>query len=147
MHLPRRKRPALRSALILWLLAGILCSCSLLSTQKGDEEALRLAADRFNTNLRWEDYKAAATRMAPSKREDFWNQADRLQGQVRIMDYQVVDVSMNDADGSGAVTLRYRFFHKRNPQLQTTMVHQKWVFSDREHVWQVVKNDMEQLMP
>jgi len=147
MDLSRRKSVALGSGVLLCFLTGILCSCSMLSSQKGNEQALRVAADRFNTSLRWEDYKAAATRTAPSRREDFWNQVERLRGQVRIMDYEVMDVSLNDTDRSVTVTLRYRFFHKRNPQLQTTTVRQKWEFSEREHVWQVVRNDMEQLMP
>lgn len=147
MDLSRGKSGARRFGLLLCFFAGILSSCGLLTTQKGNEQALRLAADRFNTSLRWEDYKAAATRIAPSRREDFWNQVERLRGQVRIMEYQVMDVSLNETDRSGTVTLRYRFFHKRNPQLQTTTVRQKWEFSEREHVWQVVRNDMEQLMP
>ncbi len=147
MHLPRRKCPAFVSALLLWLLAGIVCSCGPLASDKNDEEALLLAADRFNRDLRWEDYKAAATRTAPSKRDDFWDQVDRMQGQVRIMEYQVVDVAMNRDEGSGTVTLRYRYFLKRRPQLQTAMVHQKWVFSEKEYVWQVVKNDLEKLIP
>lgn len=147
MHLLRRKRSALPPVLLLWLLAGIVVACGPLSSDKNDEQALLAAADRFNRDLRWEDYKAAATRTAPSKRDNFWDQVDRMQGQVRIMDHQVVDVAMNREEGSGTVTLRYRFFLKRRPQLQTAMVHQKWVFSEKEHVWQVMGNDLEKLIP
>lgn len=149
MHpsLPQRKTCSLRFILLLWLLAGILCSCALFGGQRNDEEALRLTADRFNRALRWEDYQAAAARVAPSRREVFWGLVDRMQGQVRVMDYQVVDVVLNGKDGLGTVTLRYRFFLKRKPQLQTVMVHQKWAFSDRDQTWQVVKDDLDQLLP
>lgn len=147
MHLRRQQHPVLPAAVLVCLLVAILSSCSLWNTQKSDEGALRQAVDRFNANLRWEDYKAAAARMVPSGRENFWEQVEWLQGQVRIMDYQVVDVRMNGAEGSGTVTLRYRFFHKRNPQVQTTMLHQKWIYSEKDGSWQVVKNDLEKLVP
>ena len=104
------------------------------------------AADRFNTDLKWQDYKSAASRMAPSERESFWGKVDQLQGRIRIMDYQVVDVNLKGKEGSGTVILRYRFFSTSNPQLQTKTLHQKWVFSERGEGWQVVENDLEKIM-
>jgi hypothetical protein len=132
---------------LLCLLAGFLCSCSLFGGARNDEQALRHAADRFNTGLRWEDYKSVAAYIPSAGREAFWEQADRLQGRVRIMDIQVQDVGITGNGSSGNVTLRYRFFHKRNPQLQTTTLNQQWLFSDRDRGWQVVRNDLEKLMP
>lgn len=142
-----RQRRMIIFPFLLCLLAGFLCSCALFGGAKHDEEALRLAADRFSTGLRWEDYKSASAYIAPDAKEGFWEQADRLQGRVRIMEFQVVDVGIIGNGSSGNVTLRYRFFHKRNPQLQTTMLNQQWLFSDRDRVWQVVRSDLEKLMP
>jgi len=132
--------------LLLCLLAGLLCSCSLWGGQKSNEEGLLAAADLFNTDVRWEDYKAAAACIAPSDKAKFWNQVDRLQGRVRIMDYQVVDVELRDDGESGTVTLRYRFFYKNNPQIQTITLRQQWIFSGKDRAWQVVENDLQRMM-
>jgi hypothetical protein len=131
---------------LLCLLAGHLCSCGLWGGQKSGEEGLLAAADHFNTDVRWEDYKAASACIAPSGKEEFWNQVERLQGRVRIMDYQVVDVGLKDDGESGTVTLRYRFFHKNNPQIQTKTLRQQWLFSKKDRTWQVVEYDLQKLM-
>jgi hypothetical protein len=146
MRSTRRKHPTLFYALLACLLAGMLSSCGLFSSQKNDGQALLGAADRFNTDLKWQDYKSAASRIAPSERESFWGKVDQLQGRIRIMDYQVVDVNLDGKEGSGTVILRYRFFSTSNPQLQTKTLHQKWVFSERGEGWQVVENDLEKIM-
>ncbi len=139
------KRWMLLFPCLVCLVAGLSASCTLLGGQRGDDQGLRLAAERFNKDLRWEDYRSALSWIAPAAKEAFMDQADRLQGRVRIMEYQVMDVS---SDGlSGNVILRYRFYQKQDPQLQTRTLHQQWFFSEQDHVWQVVKDDLQKLMP
>ncbi len=132
--------------LSLCLLAGVLCSCGLWGGQKSNEEGLLAAVDHFNTDVRWEDFKTAAACIAPSGKEEFWNQVDRLQGRVRIMDFQVVDASLRDNGESGTVILRYRYYHKNNPQIQTKTLHQRWLFSKQDRAWQVVDHDLQKLI-
>jgi len=133
--------------LLLCLLTGFLSSCSMFGGEKDNQEGLLLSVDRFNKDLRWEDYKSAATSIAPSAKKEFWDQVDWLQGRVRIIDYQVVEVDMGDGGGSGTVALRYRFFPKNNPQPQTRTLHQQWVFSKKTGAWEVVRHDLQKLMP
>jgi hypothetical protein len=146
MYSIRRSTLRLLFPLLLCLLPGFLTSCGLFGGQKDSQEGLTQAADRFNKDVRWEDYKSAATCIAPSGKEDFWNQIDRLQGRIRIIDYQVVDVGLEDGGASGTVSLRYRFFPKNNPQPQTRTLHQKWLFSREAGAWQIVRHDLQKLM-
>lgn len=141
------KRRGVSFPLLLCLLAGLLCSCTLFGGVNNDEQALLTAADRFSTGLRWEDYRSAAKYIPPTGKDAFWEQTERLQGRVRIMEFQVVDVGITGNGNSGNVVVRYRFFHKRNPQLQTTTLNQQWQFFDRDRGWQVVRDDLEKLMP
>jgi hypothetical protein len=127
------------------LIAGFSASCTMFDAQKSNDQALFLAVDRFNQNLRWEDYKSALTWIAPAAKGEFMDQIESLQGRVRIMGYQVMDVGTSGL--SGNVTLLYRFYQKRNPQIQTRTLHQQWLFSEKDRVWQVVRNDLQQLMP
>jgi hypothetical protein len=133
--------------LLLVLLPGFLTSCNMFGGQKDNQEGLLLAAERFNKDMRWEDYKSAATSIAPSAKEGFWNQVDRLQGRIRIIDYQVVDVFIEDGGGSGTVVLRYRYFPKNNPQPQTRTLHQQWLFSKKTATWEVERDDLQKLLP
>ena len=50
-------------------LPAFSASCTLLGGQKDDEQGLLLAADRFNKDLRWEDYKSASSWIAPAAKE------------------------------------------------------------------------------
>jgi hypothetical protein len=113
--------------------------------QRSDDKGLLLAADRFSREVRWEDYKSALAWIAPEAREEFMEQADRLQGCVRIMEYQIMEVRINGLFGN--VTLRYRFYQKQNPQPQTRTLHQQWLYSERDRAWQVVTNGLQNLMP
>jgi hypothetical protein len=141
-------RPHGRTFLFFWLVclaAGFFSSCSTLRGQNEDEKGLILAVERFSKDIRWGDYRSAAAWVDPSAKEEFWDQADRLREAVRILDYQIVDVGLNGF--SGKVTLRYRFYQKQNPQIQTRTLHQHWLFSDQDRAWQVVRNDLHKLMP
>jgi hypothetical protein len=127
------------------LVAGLFSSCGVLDTRKDNEKGLLLAVDRFTKDLRWEDYKSASVWIAPSAQKAFWDLADRLHEQVRIVDYQLVDVGVNEI--SGNATLRFRFYQKQNPRIQTVTLHQQWLFSETDRVWQVERNDLQKLMP
>ena len=130
---------------LICLLAGFSASCNTLGGEKQNEEGLLLAVDRFNKDLRWEDFKSASALIDSAAKEKFWDEADRLHATVRIVDYQIVDT---DVDGYAAnVTLRFRFYQKQNPQVQTRTLHQQWLFSEKDRAWRVVKDDVRKLMP
>jgi hypothetical protein len=147
-HMISIHRTALRHLFpfLLCLLPFLFNSCSLFGGQKDNQKGLLDAADRFNKSVRWEDYKSAANWIGPSAKEEFWDQVDRLQGRIRVIDYQVVDAIMEDRGGSGTVVLRYRFFPKNNPQPQIRTLHQQWIFSKEAGGWQILRDDLQKLM-
>jgi hypothetical protein len=147
MSSTHRKHCVIWLRLMPCLIAGLLSSCALLGGQSGDRKGLLEAAERFNKDLRWEDFRSAAAWISPSVKEAFWEEADRLQGRVRIMEFQVAEVDLLDNGHSGTVILRCRFYHKRSPLLQITTLRQQWVFSEKDYAWQVVNSDLQKLMP
>ena len=142
----RRMALRRRFSLLLCLLSCLLGSCGLFGGRKDNQQGLLEAADRFNKSVRWEDYRSAAGWIAPSGKEEFWDQVDRLQGRIRIIDYQVVDATVEDGGASGTVLLRYRFFPKNNPQPQIRTLHQHWLFSREAGGWQIGRHDLQRLM-
>jgi hypothetical protein len=130
---------------LIYLVAGFSSSCAMLDSRKENETGLQQAAEGFNKDLRWEDYRSAMARIAPSAREVFWGVADRMHEGVRIVDFQVIDVVVDGS--SGNVTLRFRFYQKQNPQIQTRTLHQQWLFSEKDRGWQLVKDDLQKLTP
>ena len=132
---------------LMCLLPALLGSCGLFGGQKDNQEGLLKAAERFNKDVRWEDYRSAANWIAPLAKEEFWNQVDHLQGRIRVIDCQVVDAIVEERGAIGTVVLRYRFFPKNNPQPQIKTLHQEWLFSKEAGGWQIVRHDLQKLMP
>ena len=123
------------------LVAGLSSSCTMLrGGQRSDDQGLLHAADRFSRDVRWGDYRSALAWIAPEAKEEFMDQADRLQGHVQIMEYQIMETRINGL--SGNVILRYRFYQKQNSRLQTKTLHQQWLEGVDSESWSAaVKED------
>lgn len=134
----------------LFLLA--LASCSSLGggESKKDQEALLASVDVFNSAIRWGDSRQAALWIIPQLQDYFWTLTDELQDHVRIMDYEVRHISSiatADKQPSAEIILRYRYYHTNDPHLQTRTIHERWKYSEKEKVWQLVQHDLQQLLP
>lgn len=133
-------------AMVFFFVAAVSVSgCATLGGNKDDAEALMNAADKFNKDLRWEEYKAASHWVAPATKMAFWNCVDKVQGQMRIMEYDIRDAYLEDKR-SGVVIVRYRLYFKNNPQLQVKTLRQEWVFSDKERSWTVDGTVLEKIV-
>lgn len=141
--------PTPKNLLPFFLICALLCSfssCSSMGGQKKGEEGLATAIDRFNSLVRWEDYKSAAVFLNPPLKETFWQEMDLLQRFVRILDFQIRDVSMGSDMTSGNVTLRFRYYCTDDPNVQTKTVQQNWRFLEKEKSWQVAKHGLHALI-
>lgn len=127
---------------VLLLLAG----CSRSQKQTRGEGGLMSAVESFNSLLRWEEYRLASAWIPQADKELFWGIADLFEGRLRIMDYQVRDVSVANNGTSGSVILSFRFYFTNNPNLLSRTIHQKWVFSEEKKSWLVVRHDLEGLL-
>jgi hypothetical protein len=128
--------------IVLLLLTG--CSASK-KPQKG-REGLLAAVESFNSLLRWEDYRLASSWIPQNDKEMYWGIADLFQGRLRIMEYQIRDISVAPDGASGSVFLSFRFYFTNDPNLLSRTIHQKWVFSDEKQSWVVTTHDLEGLL-
>lgn len=123
-----------------------MVACQTLTGQKCNPETLGLSVEKFLTAVRWEEYKVASEFVAPPSRKQFWEDMDLFQKRVRLMDFQVRDVSLRQSSLSADVVLQCRFYHTDAPQLHTRTIQQEWRYMENEKVWLVVRHDLESLI-
>jgi hypothetical protein len=128
------------------LVLPLLLSCSSFSSKKNDEKNLLTHIEAFNSAIRWEDYQAASSWVVPQLQEEFWRQADSLQGHIRLMDFQVRNIALENEGFSGTVVLRFRYYYTDDPHLRSKTLQQRWRYLEKEKVWQIVQYDLAALM-
>ncbi|HOV87568.1 MAG TPA: hypothetical protein PLM79_14495 [Syntrophobacteraceae bacterium] len=121
-------------------------SCSSVSKQKGEQEDLQEIADAFNSAVRWSDFKTACGFVLPPRKQAFWDQMDEMSNTVRIMDFQIREVSVPQKKNRGTVILRYRYYHMDSPNMRTKNLQQHWIFSEQEKSWFVAEHNLQSLM-
>src|SRR5208337_3919813 len=94
-----------RKLWIIFILFLALVPASCASSGEHNEkkllEALNASIEAYNTAFRWEDYTAAAVFVPADKKEQFWTEVDRFKGKIRIVDYQVREVTQADKGHRG----------------------------------------------
>lgn len=125
----------------------VLTSCTGLGKSRGDEKNFSLAVQGFNSFVRWGEYKQASAWIMPQARSYYWELTDWLGSNVRILDFEVREVSVNEVSQTGMSTVHYRFFYKDDPYIRTKTIEQKWRFQESEKAWQVVQHNLESFVP
>lgn len=138
-------------AVLLCILApAITLSCTSLLMDKGKgsktEDSLLSSIKSFNAALRWGDYRSASVWVPAPLKEKFWQNADVCCQGLRIVDYQVREVGLEQGRAIGNVILTYRYYQPANPTLQTKTLTQKWVFLEDQKAWQVMETGFETLI-
>lgn len=126
------------------LISSGLNACKTLEGQKCNPENLGQSVEKFFMALRWEEYKVASQFIPIPLRSQFWDDMDLFQRRVRLMDFQVRDVTIRQSAMSADVLLQCRFYHTDDPQLHTKTLQQEWRYMNK--VWLVVKHDLESLI-
>ncbi len=121
------------------LLALVPASCA--STGTHDEkklmEALKASVEAYNSAIRWEDYSEAAAFVPADKKELFWTEADRFKGKIRIIDYQIREVTPEEKGHKGTAIIYFQYWRVASPTVLTLTISQKWFFMPKEKVWKV----------
>lgn len=123
-----------------------LIACKTLERQKCNSENLGQSVEKFLMALRWEEYKVASQFIPLPSRRQFWDDMDLFQRRVRLMDFEVRDVSLRQSTMSADVILQCRFYHTDDPQLHTRTIQREWRYMNNEKVWLIVKHDLESLI-
>ncbi len=134
----------LRNACFLLLLIPL--ACTTMGKPKDDEGGLIQSVQAFHSALKWEDYKLASSWLDSSRREDFWNLADELNENVRVLDFALRDVSVDGQSQTGVVHIRCQYFHTRDPRLMSKTLTQRWKYLPDQKVWIVEHTDLGALL-
>lgn len=89
-------------------------------------EPLGDAVRLFNDAVRWERFEMAATRVTPTKRDDFLDERDRLSEDLRISGYEVVRVRRDKTGRRAKVHLKYTWHLDSRGVVHTTHTVQRW---------------------
>ncbi len=112
--------------------AVALISCGTLSSDKRTEQDLLAAMQAYNTAFRWENYKAATALVPPAMQPQFWDEADKFHKFVRIMDFEVRSVVLENQGFRGVAQLNCRFYFTTSPTLQSKTISQTWQYLEKK---------------
>lgn len=135
-----------RALWITLLLMYGTAGCGSLGESPKESKEFSQAIDQFHAAVRWEAYDRALPFVSPPLVDDFYDLTDILQGKVRIMEYEVRNLSFDQKGETATATVFFRFYHQDSPQLQTRTIREKWAYAGKEKIWQIVHHDMKELM-
>ena len=126
--------------LFLTLLPASCASTGGVRDEKKLMEALKASVEAYNSAIRWEDYTEAAAFVPADKKEQFWAETDRFKGKVRIVDFQVREVTPGEKGHKGTAIIYFQYWRLASPTVQTLTISQKWFFIDKEKAWKVAES-------
>ncbi|MCE5333562.1 MAG: hypothetical protein LLG06_03135 [Desulfobacteraceae bacterium] len=112
--------------------------------EKKKAENLKGAVEAFNQDFRWEDYKSAGVWIPLAKKEQFWTVVDKFKGKIRIFDYQIREVNLDEKSMKGTAVIFFQYYRMSSPTLETVTTSQKWYFSEKEG-WRLGKSGLQAL--
>lgn len=120
------------------LIAVSLASCGSMGGggSKG-KEGLSASVEAFNRAFKWEDYNAASIFVGFGQKEQFWRDADRFKGKIRITDFQIRDIDHVEKSTTGTAILCMQHYSTSSPTLESVTFSQTWYFSEKDKGWLV----------
>lgn len=124
---------------------GLVGGCAALNKSKNNVKELASAVEAFNTALRWGDFKQASVFVAPASQEKFWQQSDKLEGRMRLTEYDIRYINWQSTAHFVPVTIRYRYYFTNDPNLETETVTQIWSYSEEMQHWLITQSGLDPL--
>jgi hypothetical protein len=131
-------RKMVTSILVLFVALTIASCASTEGEQTKNENSLKQAVESFNDSFRYEDYTTAAAFVPRDKREEFWAEADRFKGRIRLSEFELREVQCTGKGDLGTALLHFQYWRPEAPVLKSVTFTQRWVFSVKEKIWRVV---------
>jgi hypothetical protein len=101
----------------------LLAACSATAQQNSDN--LGDAIRSYNDGVRWGRYAIAASKVPPRERSTFIQDMDERATDVRITDYEVVDVAAKDTR-SAKVRVKLSWYKSSEGTVHETQAEQVW---------------------
>ncbi|HEU0032246.1 MAG TPA: hypothetical protein VFQ53_16540 [Kofleriaceae bacterium] len=105
-----------------WILVLAIAACG---SQQRDTDTLAESIRSYNEGVRWGRYAIAATKIPPRERSQFVEQMDERANDMRITDYEIVNV---DAKNKRVANVRVKVSWYRDSEgtLHETHAVQEW---------------------
>ena len=107
------------------------------SASTEDHADLKDSLKTFNEAFRFEDYTQAYAFVSPEIKENFWSEADRFKGEIRIAEYELRDMQLDEKKNHATAILNFQYWRKESPILKTVSCTQKWQYSQKDKTWRV----------
>jgi hypothetical protein len=112
------------------------------STEDHDKN-LKSTVKAFNDAFKFEDYTQASVFVSPDKKEKFWSEADRFQGKIRLAEYELRDMQLDEKKNHATAILNFQYWRTESPILKTVSFTQKWQYSEKDKKWRVSDSGFE----
>ena len=107
------------------------------ASPKDPDKNLKESVQAFNEAFRFEDYTQAVVSVSPDKKEKFWSEADRFKGRIRIADYELRDVQLDEKKNHATAILYFQYWRPESPTLKAVSCTQKWQYFEKDKTWRV----------
>jgi hypothetical protein len=109
------------------VLALIVVACS--SHVKPTAKLGEMSRDTFMSDLRWKNFKAAASLMQPEHRQDFMKTFTALKD-IDITDVKLIDLQISEEGRRFETTVEVEYYLLPSVTLKTFRFDQTWLFFD-----------------
>ncbi len=110
-------------ALLFSLFVPVLVACG----QKR-VEALTDRAEAFSRSIRWGSLAAAGILIADDRRRTLMEQIGRSLGREKVVDYSIVDMSIDPKETQGTIVVDYSYYTIKDEQLLSREEIQTWTY-------------------
>ncbi|MGO9691270.1 MAG: hypothetical protein ACLP2X_22445 [Syntrophobacteraceae bacterium] len=97
----------------------------------------------FNEAFRFEDYAQASVFVSPDKKEKFWSEVDRFHGKIRLAEYELRDMQLDEKKSHATAILYFQYWRPESPILKTVSFTQKWQYSEKDKAWRISDSGFE----
>jgi hypothetical protein len=105
------------------LITVLFLACG--APQVRSENDLAESIQQFNGSVRWERFAVAAASIPPSQRSQFVDEMDQRAGDLKITDYEVVDVAPR-GDREARVQIKLSWYRASQGTVHETHALQTW---------------------
>ncbi|MEZ4359844.1 MAG: hypothetical protein R3B48_06660 [Kofleriaceae bacterium] len=104
-----------------WIISLALAGCG---GAPRPSEVLLDSVRTYHEGLRWQRFSAAAARLPPAERSAFVDEWDERSSDLKITDYEIVDVAL--AGDAASVQVKISWYGESEGTLRDTLARQAW---------------------
>ena len=126
---------------------ALLVATAAASASAEHPDKLKDSVNAYNEAFRSEDYTQASVFVGPDKREKFWSEVDRFQGKIRLAEYELRDMQLDEKKSHATAILYFQYWRPESPIVKTVSFTQKWQYSEKDKTWRVSDSGFEAFPP